>query len=330
MDTRKLGAHGPEVPEQGLGCMGMTFAYTPGPSEDEAVRTICRAVELGVNFLDTADMYGPFTNEQLIARAIAGRRHEVVLASKVGNEIDAQGALTWHLNGRPEYIRAGIEGTLQRLGTDHVDLYYLHRVDPDVPVEESVGAMGELVAEGKVRAIGLSEASAATIRRAQAVHPLGAVQTEYSLLTRDVETNGVLETVRELGIGFVAYSPLCRGMLTGGIRETESLGEWDFRRIAPRFQGENLQRNLGLVDRVAALAARMGVTTSQVALAWVLAQSGVVALPGTKRRTRLEENVAASQIRLTAEDLAELDSIAPPGAAAGDRYPAGAMAQLER
>lgn len=329
MRQRKLGSQGLAVSEQGLGCMGMTFAY--GPADDqEALRTAHRALELGINLLDTADFYGPHSNEEFVARVIAGRRDEIVVSSKVGNEVTEDGRITGKLNGRPEYIRASVEGTLRRLGTDRLDLYYLHRVDPDVPVEESFGALAELVAAGKVRYLGISEAAAPTIRRAHAVHPLTAVQTEFSLSTRDVQVNGVLETVRELGIGFVGYSPLGRGLLTGAIRSTDSLAEHDFRRIAPRFQKENLDANLHVVEQLEAMAATKGITTGQLALAWVLAQGeDVVAIPGTKRVTYLEENAAASDVTLTAADLAALDTIAPHGSTVGDRYPAGAMATLD-
>ncbi|GGJ51382.1 aldo/keto reductase [Streptomyces brasiliensis] len=310
--------------------MGMTFAY--GPADDaEALRTAHRALELGVTLLDTADFYGPHTNEEFVGRVIAGRRDDVVVSSKVGNEVSPEGTITGKINGRPEYIRATVEGTLRRLGTDRLDLYYLHRIDPDVPIEDSIGALAELVAAGTVRHIGICEASAATIRRAHAVHPLSAVQTEYSLSTRDVEVNGVLETVRELGIGFVAYSPLGRGLLTGRIRSLDTLAEHDFRRIVPRFQEENLAANLTVVERLDAVAADKGVTTGQLALAWVLAQGeDVIAIPGTKRVAYLEENVAASDVRLSADDLAALDQIAPYGSTVGDRYPAGSMATLNR
>ncbi|WP_189315628.1 aldo/keto reductase [Streptomyces brasiliensis] len=330
MRQRKLGSQGLEVFEQGLGCMGMTFAY--GPADDaEALRTAHRALELGVTLLDTADFYGPHTNEEFVGRVIAGRRDDVVVSSKVGNEVSPEGTITGKINGRPEYIRATVEGTLRRLGTDRLDLYYLHRIDPDVPIEDSIGALAELVAAGTVRHIGICEASAATIRRAHAVHPLSAVQTEYSLSTRDVEVNGVLETVRELGIGFVAYSPLGRGLLTGRIRSLDTLAEHDFRRIVPRFQEENLAANLTVVERLDAVAADKGVTTGQLALAWVLAQGeDVIAIPGTKRVAYLEENVAASDVRLSADDLAALDQIAPYGSTVGDRYPAGSMATLNR
>lgn len=328
MRQRTLGTQGLTVSEQGLGCMGMTFAYGPADGA-QTLRTAERALELGVTLLDTADFYGPLSNEEFVGRVIAGRRDEVVVSSKVGNEVGPGGAITGRLNGRPEYIRAAVEGSLSRLGTDRIDLYYLHRVDPNVPIEETFGALSELVAAGKVRYLGISEASAATIRRAHAVHPLSAVQTEYSLSTRDVETNGVLETVRELGIGFVAYSPLGRGLLTGRIRNTDSLAEHDFRRIAPRFQGENLEANLRIVERLEALAATKGITTGQLALAWVLAQGhDVIAIPGTKRIPYLEENVAASEVELSQAELALLDDIAPHGSTVGDRYPAFAMATL--
>lgn len=329
MRQRKLGSQGLVVSEQGLGCMGMTFAY--GPADDqEALRTAHRAFELGVNLLDTSDFYGPHTNEEFVAKAIAGRRDEVVVASKVGNEVTPDGTITGKQNGRPEYIRAAVEGSLRRLGTDRIDLYYLHRVDPGVPVEESFGALAELVAAGKVRHLGISEAAAPTIRRAHAVHPLTAVQTEYSLSTRDVEVNGVLETVRELGIGFVGYSPLGRGLLTGAIRNLDNLAEHDFRRVVPRFQKENLDANLHVVEQLEALAEAKGITTGQLALAWVLAQGDdVVAIPGTKRVTYLEQNIAASDVELSTDDLAALDKIAPHGSTVGDRYPAGAMATLD-
>nr|BFD87850.1 aldo/keto reductase [Streptomyces sp. Xyl84] len=327
---RTLGKPGLDVSAQGLGCMGMTIGYGEADAT-EALATIHRALELGVTLLDTADMYGPYANEELIGRAVAGRRDEVVLSSKVGSEID-NGRLTWRVNNRPEYIRRSIEGTLRRLGTDHLDLYYLHRVDPEVPVEESFGALAELVEAGLVRHLGISEAAAATIRRAHAVHPLTAVQTEYSLFTRDVEVNGVLETTRELGIGFVAYSPLGRGFLTGTIRDTSDIPEGlDFRHIAPRFESGNIRRNLPVVDQLSDLAAATGTTVGRLALAWVLSRGqDVVAIPGTKRRTYLEENVSASDLRLTDDVLAAIDSIAPYGITAGERYPAGEMPQLNR
>lgn len=329
MRQRTLGSQGPAVSEQGLGCMGMTFAYGPA-DEQEALRTAHRALELGVTLLDTADFYGPHSNEEFVARVIAGRRDGVVVCSKVGNEVTEDGTITGRLNNRPDYIRTAVEGTLRRLGTDHLDLYYLHRVDPAVPVEESVGALAELVQAGKVRHLGVCEASAATIRRAHAVHPLAAVQTEYSLSTRDVEANGVLATVRELGIGFVGYSPLGRGLLTGRIRSLDGLAEHDFRRIAPRFQQGNLDQNLHVVERLQHLAASKGITAGQLALAWVLAQGDdVIAIPGTKRVSYLQENLAASDVTLSADDLRALDEIAPHGSTVGDRYPVGAMATLD-
>ncbi|TLS47348.1 aldo/keto reductase [Streptomyces montanus] len=330
MEQRTLGRDGVTVSAEGLGCMGMTFGY--GDSDEaEAIATVHRALEAGVTLLDTADMYGPFTNEALVGRAVRGRRDQVVLASKVGNEIGADGKLTGSLNGRPEYIKQAVEGSLGRLGTDHLDLYYLHRIDPAVPVEESVGAMAELVAAGKVRHIGVSEASAGTIRRAHATHPLAAVQTEYSLFTRDVETNGVLDTVRELGIGFVAYSPLGRGFLTGGIRSQQDIPQGlDFRRFSPRFAEDNLRRNLPVVDALTTLAQLLGISATQLALAWVLSRGqDVVAIPGTKRRKYLEENLGAVDVSLSADALAEIERIAPPGVTAGDRYPADAMAHLD-
>ncbi len=319
MRTRTLGQD-LTVSAQGLGCMGMSEFYGPG-DEAESIATIHRALELGVTLLDTADMYGPFTNEELVGRAIAGRRDQVVLATKFGNERSPDGARLG-VNGRPEYVRAACDASLGRLGVDHIDLYYQHRVDPATPIEETVGAMAELVAAGKVRHLGLSEAAPDTIRRAHAVHPITALQTEWSLWTRDPEVDGVLETVRQLGIGFVAYSPLGRGFLSGAIRKVEDLAEDDFRRHNPRFQGENFTRNLELVERVQEIAAAKGVAASQLALAWVLARGDdVVPIPGTKRRTYLEENVGADGIRLTDEELRRIDEVLPVDAATGDRYP---------
>jgi aryl-alcohol dehydrogenase-like predicted oxidoreductase len=309
-----------EVSAMGLGCMGMSEFYGTG-DEREAVATIHRALELGVSLLDTADMYGPFTNEQLVGRAIADRRDRVVLATKFGNQRGPNGERLG-VNGRPDYVRSACDASLQRLGVDVIDLYYQHRVDPKVPVEETWGAMKELVEAGKVRHLGISEAAPATIRRAHAVHPVTAVQTEWSLWTRDPEDNGVLEACRELGIGFVAYSPLGRGFLSGRIRSIDDLEPDDFRRHNPRFQGENFTRNLELVDRVRQLADEKGVTAGQLALAWVLAQGhDVVPIPGTKRVRYLEENVAAADVELTDDDLRRIDEAAPPGVTAGDRYP---------
>ncbi|GAA4870238.1 aldo/keto reductase [Actinomycetospora straminea] len=331
MEQRHLGGQGLRVSALGLGCMGMTFAYG-GQDDTESRATIERAIDLGVTFLDTADMYGPHTNEELLGSVLAGlgpRRDEVVLATKFGNEIGPDGQGTGRVNGRPDYLRGQIDGSLQRLGVDHVDLYYQHRVDPDVPIEETWGALGELVTAGKVRHLGISEAAPDTIRRAHATAPMSAVQTEYSLFTRDVEDNGVLATCRELGIGFVPYSPIGRGFLSGTIRRTEDLPEGDWRRNSPRFRGEALQANLRVLDEVNSLAERKGVTPTQLALAWVLAQGDdVVPIPGTKRRTYLEENVGAADVTLSTEELAAIEEVAPVGVAAGERYPAAAMRTL--
>jgi aryl-alcohol dehydrogenase-like predicted oxidoreductase len=317
MQTRTLG-QGLEVSALGLGCMGMSEFYGRA-DEGEAIRTIHRALELGVTFLDTADMYGPFTNEKLVGRAIADRRDQVVLATKFGN-VRGENGERLGIDGSPEYVRRACDASLQRLGTDHIDLYYQHRVDQSVPIEETVGAMAELVQQGKVRHLGLSEAAPATIRRAHAVHPITALQTEYSLWTRDPEEE-ILPTVRELGIGFVPYSPLGRGFLTGRFQRTDDLAEDDFRRGHPRFQGANLERNVELVERVRAIAAGKGVTAGQLALAWVLAQGEDVApIPGTKRVRYLEENAGALDVELGEDDLRALDEAAPRGAAAGDRY----------
>jgi aryl-alcohol dehydrogenase-like predicted oxidoreductase len=318
MEHRKLGPEKLEVSAIGLGCMGMSEFYGSA-DEDEAIRTIHRALELGVFFLDTADMYGPFTNEKLVGRAIAGRRDEVVIATKFGN-VRGENGERLGIRGDAEYVREACDASLKRLGTDHIDLYYQHRVDQDVPIEETVGAMAELVEAGKVLHLGLSEASPQTIRRAHAVHPITALQTEYSLWSRDPE-HEILGTVRELGIGFVPYSPLGRGFLTGRFKSPEDFPENDFRRPHPRFQGENFDRNLQLVERVKELAEERGVEPGQLALAWVLAQGDdIVPIPGTTKVANLEKNVAATEIELTEEDLRRLDEIAPAGAAAGDRY----------
>ena len=317
--TLGTGAAALEVSAEGLGCMGMSEFYGQG-DEQESIAVIHAALDSGVNFLDTADMYGPFTNERLVGRAIADRRDDVVLATKFGNERREDGSRIG-VNGRPEYVRQACDASLTRLGVDHVDLYYQHRVDPSVPVEETWGALAELVTAGKVRHLGISEAAPATIRRAHQVHPVTAVQTEWSLWSRDVEDDGVLATVRELGIGFVAYSPLGRGFLSGTIRSIDDLDENDFRRHSPRFQGENFEKNLELLARVREIATEKGATPSQLALAWVLAQGeDVVPIPGTKRRHYLDENIAALRIELDADDLTRIDAAALAGSSAGDRY----------
>jgi aryl-alcohol dehydrogenase-like predicted oxidoreductase len=318
LKKRSLGSEGLEVSAEGLGCMGMSEFYGAA-DEAEAEATIRRALELGVTFLDTADMYGPFTNEELVGRVIAGRRDEVVLATKFGNVRGPNGERLG-VRGDSEYVREACEASLRRLGVETIDLYYQHRVDPKVPIEETVGAMGELVEQGKVRHLGLSEAAPETIRRAHATHPITALQTEYSLWSRDPEEE-ILPTLRELDIGFVPYSPLGRGFLTGRFRSLDDLDEDDFRRANPRFEGENLERNLALVKRVEEIAAEKDVTAGQLALAWVLAQGDdLVPIPGTKRRSYLEENVAAVEVELSEEDLRRLDEAAPRGAAVGDRY----------
>jgi aryl-alcohol dehydrogenase-like predicted oxidoreductase len=316
---RALGTQGLLASEQGLGCMGMSEFYGEG-DETESIATIHRAIELGVTFLDTADMYGVGANERLVGRAIADRRDQVQLATKFGIVRDPDSPSTTNIDGSPEYVRKACEASLERLGTDHIDLYYQHRKDPDVAIEETVGAMSELVAEGKVRYLGLSEASAETLRKAHAVHPITALQTEYSLWSRDVEAE-ILTACRGLGVGFVAYSPLGRGFLTGKLKSPDAFGKGDFRGGTPRFQGENLDRNVVLVERVEKLAAEKGVTAAQLALAWVSAQGpDVTPIPGTKRRTYLEENVAALDVELADQDLALLDEAVPVGAAAGGRY----------
>jgi len=328
MSMRQLGLDGPVVSALGLGCMGMSEFY--GERDDAAsVATIHRALDLGINFLDTADIYGPFTNERLVGRAIADRRHEVLLATKFGNVRGENGAFLG-INGSPDYVHRACDASLQRLGVETIDLYYQHRVDTTVPIEDTVGAMAELKRAGKIRHLGLSEASIATIRRAHAVHPIAALQTEYSLWTRDPE-EGLLAACRELGIGFVAYSPLGRGFLTGRYKTPDDFAADDWRRNNPRFQGDNFRRNLAMVDRVARVAARKGCTPAQLALAWVLAQGGdIVPIPGSKRRERLEENAAAADIRLTPEDLQEIDALLPPGMAAGTRYPEVGMRAVNR
>jgi aryl-alcohol dehydrogenase-like predicted oxidoreductase len=328
MEKRTLGKQGLTVSAMGLGCMGMSDFYGPG-DEMESIGVIHRAIGLGVTFLDTADMYGPFTNERLVGKALRGRRSEVVLATKFGNERREDGSWVG-VNGRPEYVRKACDASLQRLGVEVIDLYYQHRVDTTVPIEETVGTMADLVKEGKVLYLGLSEAAPATIRRAHAVHPISALQTEYSLWSRDPEEE-ILPTVRELGIGFVPYSPLGRGFLTGRFRALKDVPEGDWRRNMPRFQGDNFEKNLHLVARVEAIAGEMRVTPGQLALAWVLAKGrDLVPIPGTKRLKYLEENAAAAKIALSPDVMARLDDAAPKGAAAGSRYPEQAMQAVNR
>jgi aryl-alcohol dehydrogenase-like predicted oxidoreductase len=328
MEKRALGKQGLMVSAIGLGCMGMSEFYGPA-DENESIATIQRALDTGVTFLDTADVYGPFKNERLVGRAIRGRRDEVVLATKFGNQRGEDGG--WiGVNGRPEYVQSACDASLARLGVDFIDLYYQHRVDTTVPIEDTVGAMAELARAGKVRFLGLSEAAPSTIRRAHATHPITALQTEYSLWTRDPEDE-VLATVRELGIGFVAYSPLGRGFLTGRFRGPEDFLEDDYRPNSPRFQGENLEKNKELVARIEAIASTLGVTPGQLALAWLLAQGpDIVPIPGTKRLRYLEENLSALGVRLTPAVLAEVDQTAPRGATAGARYPEAAMGMINR
>ncbi|UFT95150.1 aldo/keto reductase [Pectobacterium carotovorum subsp. carotovorum] len=330
MQQRKLGANGPQVSAIGLGCMGMSDFYSTAQDEKESIATLHRALELGVTLLDTADMYGPHTNELLLGKAIKGKREQVFLATKFGIIRDPANPHARGVCGKPDYIRRAVEGSLTRLGTDVIDLYYQHRIDPTVPIEETVGTLAELVQEGKIRYIGLSEASATTLERAHRVHPITALQSEYSLWTRDMEAE-ILPTCERLGIGFVPYSPLGRGFLTGAIRSPDDLAADDFRRTNPRFSGENFGKNLQLVEKINQLAQEKQVTPSQLALAWVLAQGEhIVPIPGTKRRRYLEENVAALDVTLTKEELAAIDAIFPPDAAAGERYGKESMAALNQ
>jgi len=331
MKQRMLGQL--QVPALGLGCMGMSEFYGPG-DEAESIATIHRSIELGITLLDTADMYGPFKNEELVGRAIRGMRDRVIVATKCGIVRDPSNPTKRSISGKPEYIKSSCDGSLRRLGIDVIDLYQLHRVDPETPIEDSVGALADLIKAGKVRAIGLSEASAQTLRKAHAIHPISSVQSEYSLWTRDPEEGepeGVLDVCRELGIGFLAYSPLGRGFLTGQIKSPDDFAADDFRRYSPRFQGENFQKNLELVAHIQTLAKTKGCTPGQLALAWLLAREPfIVPIPGTKRRKYLEENAGALSVELTAADLARIDELLPPGAASGARYPQAAMSSLNR
>jgi aryl-alcohol dehydrogenase-like predicted oxidoreductase len=325
MKTRQLGTHGPQVSLLGLGCMGMSEFYGAG-DEKESIATLERALELGITFWDTSDAYGPHTNEELLGRTLAGRRDQVFLATKFGIVRDPNDPTKRGISGRPEYVRQSVEGSLRRLKTDVIDLYYQHRVDQTVPIEETIGAMARLVEEGKVRHLGLSEASAESIRKAVSVHPIAALQSEYSLWTRDPETTGTLTACREHGIALIAYSPLGRGFLTGAITRPEDFAEDDYRRLNPRFVGENFQKNVAIVDKVKTFAADKGCTPGQLALAWVLAKGeDIIPIPGTKRRTYLDENAAAVDVVLSAAEVAEIDAIFPPDSAAGERYQANMM-----
>lgn len=327
----KVGNQGLVVPVIGLGCMGMTkiagMDIYGQANEAESIATIHRSLELGGNFLDTADLYGPLANERLVAKAIKGNRDKYIIATKFGYEIDDQEQLTWRINGQPDYVKKAVERSLKNLGTDYIDLYYLHRLDPNTPIEETVGAMAELIKEGKVGYIGLSEVSSATIRKANEVYPLTAIQTEYSLFERSVEEEGILDTLQELGIGFVAYSPVGRGFLSGDIKRPEDFPENDFRRSIPRFQGEQFYKNIELVNEIKKLAEAKGITAPQLAIAWIIAK-GFLPIPGTKRIKYIEENVAATDVTLTTEELAQLEAVVPAGISTGDRYDATGMAMV--
>ncbi|MEO6287954.1 MAG: aldo/keto reductase [Dyadobacter sp.] len=329
IQTTKLGSQGLLVPAEGLGCMGMTSLAGMNiygvADETESIATIHRALELGVNFLDTADLYGPLLNERLISKAIKGIRDKYIIATKFGYEVDDNEQLTWRINGRPDYVKKSVERSLKNLGTDYIDLYYLHRVDPETPIEDTVGAMAELVQSGKVKYIGLSEVSAETLRKAHAIHPISAVQTEYSLFERAPEENGLFDALKELGVGFVSYSPLGRGFLTGDLKSPDDFPADDFRRSIPRFQGANFYKNLELVAEIQKLATEKEITPSQLAIAWTLSK-GTVPIPGTKRVKYLEDNIAAADVTFTEAELAHLESILPLGSIAGERYDEVSMA----
>ncbi|MGG9961242.1 aldo/keto reductase [Ferruginibacter sp. SUN106] len=331
--TTALGSQGLIVPLQGLGCMGMSQIAGNDiygkANEAESIATIHRSLELGGNFLDTADLYGNTQNERLIAKAIKGNRDAYIIATKFGFEIDDNEQLTWQINGRPDYVKKAAERSLKNLGTDYIDLYYLHRLDPNTPIEDTVGAMAELVKEGKVKYIGLSEVSSATIKKAHAIHPLTAVQTEYSLFERTVEEAGIMQTLQEMGIGFVAYSPLSRGFLNGQIKSPEDFPENDFRKTIPRFQGENFYKNLELANAIQSIANTKSITASQLALAWVIAK-GAVAIPGTKRIKYIEENIAATNVVLNADEMQQLENIVPLGVSTGDRYDSLSMTMIDK